>query len=67
MLKEFLLGSGVIGLVLFICILVLLPLLCTIILGTYLATIFGFTGLVWWAFVILFYIILMGILGLLAR
>ena len=65
MLKEFLLGIGVIGLVLFICILILLPLLCTIILGTYFATVLGLTGLVWWAFVILFYLIIIGILGIL--
>ena len=66
MLREILLGIGVIGLVLFICILILLPLICTIILGTYFATALGLTGLVWWAFVIMFYLILMGILGLIA-
>ena len=66
MIKEFLLGLGVIGLILLFIIILLLPLICTIILGTYLATIFGFSGIVWWAFVILFYIIIMGILGLLA-
>lgn len=65
MLQELLLGIGVIGLAIFVCILVLLPLLCTIILGTFLATALGLTGLVWWAFVILFYIIIMGIIGLL--
>ena len=66
MLEEVLLGIGVIGLVLFICILVLLPLICTIILGTYFATALGLTGLVWWAFVIMFYLILMGLLSILA-
>ena len=65
MIRELLLGIGVVGLVMFILILLLLPLVCTIILGTYLATALGFTGLVWWAFVILFYIIIMGVLGLL--
>ena len=66
MLREILFGIGVIGLAIFILILLLLPLVCTIILGTFLATNLGFTGLVWWAFVILFYLIIMGILGLLA-
>ena len=66
MIKELLLGIGVIGLAIFILIILLLPLICTIILGTFLATSFGLNGLVWWAFVILFYIILMGVLGLLA-
>lgn len=66
MFRELLLGIGVVGLVMFVLILLLLPLVCTIILGTYLATALGLSGLVWWAFVILFYIIIMGVLGLLA-
>ena len=66
MFRELLLGIGVVGLVMFVLLLLLLPLICTIILGTYLATALGLSGLVWWAFVILFYIIIMGVLGLLA-
>ena len=66
MFRELLLGIGVVGLVMFVLLLLLLPLICTIILGTYLATTLGLSGLVWWAFVILFYIIIMGVLGLLA-
>ena len=66
MIKEIILGLGVIGIILFILILLLLPLLCTIILGTYFATSLGLTGIVWWAFVIIFYIIIMGLIGLLA-
>lgn len=66
MFRELLLGIGVVGLVIFILILLLLPLICTIILGTYFATTLGLTGIVWWAFVIIFYIIIMGVLGLLA-
>ncbi len=66
MFRELLLGIGVVGLVVFVLLLLLLPLICTIILGTYLATALGLSGLVWWAFVILFYIIIMGVLGLLA-
>lgn len=65
MLKELLLGLGLIGIILLIAILVLIPLICTIILGTYFATALGLTGIVWWAFVIIFYLIIMGILGVL--
>ena len=65
MLKELLLGLGIIGIILLIAILVLIPLICTIILGTYFATALGLTGIVWWAFVIIFYLIVMGILGVL--
>lgn len=66
MIKEIILGLGIIGIILFLFILLLLPLLCTIILGTYFATSLGLTGIVWWAFVLIFYIIIMGLIGLLA-
>lgn len=66
MIKEFLLGLGFAGLILLICIIVLIPLICTIVLGTYFATALGLTGLVWWAFVIIFYLIITGILGAIA-
>lgn len=43
----------------------LLPLIWTIVLGTYLATVLGLTGFVWWSFVILFMILLYGLIGFL--
>ena len=67
MIEEVLTAIGVIGIILFILVLVLLPFVCTIVLGTYLATFFGLNGLVWWAFVILFYIIIIGIIGSIAK
>ena len=67
MIEEWLLGIGIIGVILFILILALLPFICTIILGTYLATTLGLTGLVWWSFVIIFYLIIAGLLGLIAH
>lgn len=54
------LGGGVI--ILFLIFIVCLPLVCTIIFGTYLATLLGLTGVVWWSFVILFWIMLMSLL-----
>jgi len=66
MLKELLLGLGLIGLILLIALLLLIPFICTLILGTYFATTLGLTGIVWWAFVIIFYLIIGGILGALA-
>lgn len=67
MIEELLLGIGVVGIILFILVLALLPFICTIILGTYLATTLGLTGLVWWSFVIIFYLIIAGLLGLIAH
>lgn len=59
-----LLGLGLLGLVIF---LILLPLVLTLILGISFANMLGFTGISWWAFVIIFYLIISGILGLLSR
>ena len=67
MIEEVLTAIGIMGIVLFILVLALLPFVCTIVLGTYLATLFGLTGIVWWAFVILFYIVIIGIIGSIAK
>lgn len=64
MIREIILGLGFIGFVLFVLIIALLPLICTLVLGTYIASSLGLTGIVWWSFVILFYIIIIGILGM---
>ena len=62
-----LLDLGVVGIILLIIIcLVLLPIVLTFIVGIAFANYFGFTGIYWWAFVILFYIIVSAILSLLA-
>lgn len=47
--------------------LIYLPLICTVVIGTYLATLLGLTGIVWWSFVILFWIILSSVIVLLQR
>lgn len=66
MLNELLLGFGIIGIIIIIIIVLFVPIICTIVLGTYFATALGLTGLVWWAFVILFYLIIMGLLSVIA-
>lgn len=64
MIREIILGLGLIGFILFVLMIALLPLICTLVLGTYIASSLGLTGIVWWSFVILFYLILMGLLGM---
>ena len=59
------LGGGAI--IVLLVVIVCLPLICTIILGTYLATLLGLTGIVWWSFVILFWIVLMSLITFLGR
>jgi hypothetical protein len=63
MIKEVLLGLGLTGIIVLFCLIALIPLICTIILGTYFATTIGLEGITWWAFVIIFYLIIVGILG----
>lgn len=57
-------GGAIIVLLVFI---VCLPLICTIVLATYLATLLGLTGVVWWSFVILFWIVLMSLITFLGK
>lgn len=60
-----LLNLGIIGIILLIILIILLPLILTILVGVAFANMFGFTGIYWWAFVILFYILISAILGFL--
>ena len=56
-------GFGILGIILLIILILLIPFVVTIIVGMGIANWFGFTGIYWWAFVILFYIIIGAILG----
>ena len=59
-----LLGNlGIMGIILLIILIFLVPFIVTIIVGIGLANFMGFTGVFWWAFVILFYIVVASILG----
>ena len=54
---DFLIGLGAIGIILLIIILILLPFIATIIVGAAIANMLGFTGIVWWCFMIIFYLV----------
>jgi len=60
---DFLIGLGVIGVIILIVILILLPFIATIIVGAAIANILGFTGVVWWCFMIIFYLVTTAIIG----
>lgn len=60
MLKEI----GAMGFILLVILIIFIPLICTIILGITFANMLGLTGITWWAFVVIFYLVLMGILGM---
>lgn len=53
---------GIIGILLLIIIAICLPIILTLIVGVAFANMLGFTGIFWWAFVILFYLVVMAIL-----
>ena len=63
MLKEL----GFIGIIILILIVGLIPVVATILVGTAFATMLGFTGIIWWAFVILFWLIISAILAALTK
>lgn len=58
-----LLDLGIVGIAILLAIALVLPLLLTFIVGIGFANLLGFTGIYWWAFVILFYIVIGAILG----
>lgn len=59
--------AGILGLIVLFVFILLIPLICTIVIGTYIATILGLTGLVWWSFVILFFIVVSAVLSMISR
>ena len=56
------LGLFGIGVFIILCIIVL-PVLVTVLVGIAFANLLGLTGLFWWAFVILFYLLMSAIFG----
>ena len=56
-------GLGIMGVILLVILVLLVPFIMTIIVGVGFANLLGFTGIYWWAFVILFYIVIGTILG----
>lgn len=54
---------GIVGIIVLLILIILIPFILTIIVGIGFANLLGFTGIYWWAFVILFYIVVGAILG----
>lgn len=55
------------GLILLALIVIFIPLLATIILGIAFANMLHLTGITWWAFIIVFYLVVMSIVGALSK
>lgn len=54
---------GIIGIIIFLICIGLVSFIATILVGAALATKLGFTGIVWWAFVFVFYLVIATILN----
>ena len=65
MKEDWLTIIGLLLVIITMVLIVILPFICAIVLGTYLATALGLTGFVWWSFVLIFMISLYGLLGFL--
>ena len=65
MKEDWLTIIGLLLVIITMVLIVILPFICAIVLGTYLATALGLTGFVWWSFVLIFMIFLYGLLGFL--
>lgn len=67
-LENILTLIGAIAIILIIIIIILIPIICILILGDYTAThYFHLNGIVYWAYIIMFYIIGAGIIGAIMR
>ena len=64
---DILRGLGIIGVLVLVLILILLPFILTVLVGGAFATILGFTGIVWWAWMVLFYLVITSILSMGAK
>lgn len=60
-------SMGLIGIIILLILILLIPFIVTILVGIGFANYFGFTGILWWSFVILFYLIISAILTFLGR
>ena len=58
---------GLTGILLIIIFIVLLPIVVTFIVGIAFANLLGFSGVTWWAFIILFYLLVSAIFGMLGK
>ena len=64
---SFLKAVGLFGIVLFLVAVIVVPIVATVVVGVALANMLGFSGLLWWCFVVLFYLVIMGVLRALSK
>ena len=61
------LSMGLIGIILLVILFVFLPIIAIVILGIFIANLLSLHGLVWWAFLLIFYLFISGLINALYR
>lgn len=64
---DILAGIGVIGLIVLILLLFVVEIVAIVLVAGFLASFFGFTGVMWWAVAIVLFLVINGFIGLLVR
>ena len=59
--------GALIGLIILTILVLLIPFILVVIVGIGFANLLGFTGLTWWAFLILFYLVVSGLLAMIGK
>lgn len=66
MSDDYLEFGGFVFVLLIVCFIIAIPTIATVVVGIWLANMLGLTGIVWWSFVILFWMIVSSILSVLS-
>ncbi len=59
--------GGIVFVIFLICLAIIIPTIATIVIGMWIANLLGLSGIVWWSFIILFWIIVSSIISMLSR
>lgn len=63
MKEDYLKFGGVVFVFFIICFVIIIPIIATIVIGMWIANQLGLSGIVWWSFIILFWLIVSSIIS----
>lgn len=63
MKEDYLKFGGVVFVLIIICLIIIIPTIATIVIGMWIANQLGLSGIVWWSFLILFWLIVSSIIS----
>lgn len=65
--EDYLAFFGIVGLILLILFVIAVEIVAVVLVAGFLATYFGFTGVMWWAVAIVLFMVINGLIGLVVR